>query len=984
MSLALIAALPFLGALLPALMIRAGRDAATLSTAAATGLALLLVLVRAPAVLHGAAITEAHAWLPQIGLSATFRLDALGLLFALLILGIGLLILLYARYYLDRRDSLGRFLTYLMLFQGAMLGIVLSGNVLLLLVFWEMTSLASFLLIGYWRDRPDARQGARMALAVTGAGGFCLIAGMLVLGHIVGSYELADILAAKDVVQASPLYVPALVLIVLGAFTKSAQVPFQFWLPDAMAAPTPVSAYLHSATMVKAGLFLLARLWPVLAGTEAWFYIVATTGVVTMILGALVAFFKDDLKALLAYSTVSHLGFIAMLLGFGTKAAALAAVFHVLNHAMFKATLFMTAGIVDHAAHTRDVRRLGGLARLMPLTFVLTTLAALSMAGIPLLSGYLSKELMLEAAVETTWGGSAWAMAAAATLGALLSVAYAYRLVVHTFLGEARTEFTHAPHDPALGLWLAPGVLTALVVAIGVFPEAIAGPLVHAAAASVTGTEAEHHALKIWHGLTPAFWLSLAAILGGAVLLALHAPLAWVWARVPRPHAKPVFDALVAAFAYAGGWVSNELHDGSSHKSLAVLALASAVTGIAAFATGDFAPGARTLLPVTVVPAIGWILLMVSTGATVVFHRQRLLALVLVGVVGLIVSLGFAYLSAPDLALTQISVEVVTIVLLLLALNFLPKQTPRESAPLRRIRDGAVAIAGGGGLGALVWFLMTRDMALPSIAGYHLANSYTGGGGHNVVNVILVDFRGYDTYGEITVLGIAALTIFAIAEALLTGPVSRRLRAWRHDQGRAGDRHPLMLVVATRVVFPVALLVGVFIFLRGHNEPGGGFIAGLVVAIAVLMQYMASGFGWAFERQKIEYHSLIAAGVLLAGLTGAGAWVASRPFLTSAFGYVKLPGLEKFELATAMAFDAGVFLTVLGAVMLALGSLSRIARRAGETVNDEAMDIDPSRSGPGGDRASRGKAQAAIPAREDAETGMQPGAGRFEPSWVRR
>ena len=365
-SLIIIALLPFIGALVPGIMIRAGRNACATFTAVPTALALIMLLVKAPAVMSGQVITAEIEWLPQLGLSASFFLDGLGLLFAGMILGVGLLITLYARFYLSGDDPMGQFYTYLLLFQGAMLGIVLSDNILLLLIFWELTSLSSFLLIGYWKHLPEGRQGARMALAVTGAGGLAMIGGMLILGNIVGSYNLTDILKAGDLIRASDWYMPALILILLGAFTKSAQFPFHFWLPHAMAAPTPVSAYLHSATMVKAGVFLMARMWPALAGTEAWFYIVATTGLVTMVIGALIALFKDDLKALLAFSTVSHLGLLTMLLGFGTPLAAIAAVFHIINHLTFKAALFMTAGIVDHETHTRDIKRLGGLRTLMP------------------------------------------------------------------------------------------------------------------------------------------------------------------------------------------------------------------------------------------------------------------------------------------------------------------------------------------------------------------------------------------------------------------------------------------------------------------------------------------------------------------------------------------------------------------------------------------------------------------------------------------
>ncbi|MCE6958890.1 monovalent cation/H+ antiporter subunit A [Cereibacter sphaeroides] len=945
MSLALIAALPFLGAALPALMIRSGRDASALSAGAVTALALLMLALHAPAVLSGEVVTTRIDWMPALGLNANFFLDGLGLLFAGLILGIGLLIILYARFYLSPRDPMGQFYSYLLLFQGAMLGIVLSDNILLLLVFWELTSLSSFLLIGYWKHLPAGRQGARMALTVTGMGGLSMIAGMLILGGIAGSYDLTVILQSREAIQASEWYLTALVLILIGCFTKSAQFPFHFWLPHAMAAPTPVSAYLHSATMVKAGLFLMARMWPTLAGTPEWFYLVATTGLVTMVMAAKIALFKDDLKALLAFSTVSHLGLVTMLLGFGTTAAATAAIFHIINHATFKAALFMVAGIVDHEAHTRDLKRLGGLRKLMPVTFAIATVATLSMAGIPPLNGFLSKEMMLEEASHTLWAGEAWLMPVFATLGALFSVAYSFRFLAHAFLGPVRDDYPHRPHDPGFGMWAAPAVLVLLVLGIGLAPMAAAGWLVDAAAGATTG-EAVHAHIAHWHGLTPALWMSVAAVGGGLVLLGLHGPLMRAWLATPRPEAKRIFDGLIEPLASAAAVASARLHDGALTRYFAIAVTAIVAGGGAAFLSGSHLPGLRTLTPVDVVPTVGWVLLVVATVALVLRHHDRLLALILVGVVGLVVSMGFAYLSAPDLALTQILVEVATVMLLLLALNFLPGHSPAESRRGRRLRDVAISVAGGLGAGGLIYALMTRDAAFSSIAGYHLANAKTGGGGTNVVNVILVDFRGYDTFGEITVLGIAALVIFAITETILrAGPANDRLLAWAKGHRKGGDRHPLLLVVATRMMLPVALMVGIFIFLRGHNLPGGGFIAGLVVAIAALMQYMASGFGWSAARKRVEYHALIACGVLVAAGAGVGSWFAGRPFLTSAYGYVHLPPLEEFELATAMIFDTGVFLAVLGAVMLALASISRIAVRAGEEVASAPYDIDLPRDG---------------------------------------
>jgi multicomponent K+:H+ antiporter subunit A len=933
MPIALIAALPFLGALVPWLAIRLSRTTCALASAAFTALALAGVLGHAPQVLHGGAVVWRADWLPQAGLSLSLRLDGLGLLFAGLILGIGLLIQLYARAYLAKGEAVGRFYTFLMLFQGAMLGIVLSGNILMMGVFWEMTSLSSFLLIGYWRHLRAGRQGARMALAVTGSGGLAMLAGLLLLGQIAGSYEISDILAQGAALKASPLYLPALVLILLGAFTKSAQFPFHFWLPQAMAAPTPVSAYLHSATMVKAGLFLMARLWPVLAGTPEWTALVSGAGLVTLVLGAGVALFRTDLKAILAYSTVSHLGLITFLLGLGTEEAAGAAMVHILAHASFKAALFMLAGIVDHEAHTRDITRLGGLRRLMPVTFGLALVATLSMAGIPPLSGFVSKELMLEAAANA--GG--WLIPLAALGGAALSVAYCLRFFAGTFLGPERSDYPHAPHDPGPGLWAPPAVLVALVVASGLAPMALLAPLADAAAGAVTG-QPQHLHLALWHGPEPAaLWMSLAAIGAGLALWGL-------WPRLnalpPVVEAKRIYDLKIAALVAVARGVNRQADHGRLSGPLALASLTILGTGLWAFLTGSHAPGTRAATPAEMVPVAGFVLLAAAVLGTVIFHRRRLFSLLLIGIAGLVISAAFAYLAAPDLALTQITVEVVTVLLMLLSLSFLPATTPPESALPRRLRDGLIAGAAGLATAALAWALMMRDFAFPSISAFHLANSKPGAGGTNAVNTIIVDFRGYDTLGEIIVLGIAALVIFALAEVLLApGPANDRLVARRPDPGRAGDRHPMMLVVVTRFLLPIAMMVGVYIYLRGHNLPGGGFVAGLVFAIAILLQYVASGHGWTEAHQRVNHHALIGAGVLVASATGIGAWFAGRPFLTSAYGYVHWWPLEEFEWATAAAFDLGVFLCVLGAVLLALASLSRLAQRGGERAAARAHDV---------------------------------------------
>jgi len=696
--------------------------------------------------------------------------------------------------------------------------------------------------------------------------------------------------------------------------------------------------------MVKAGIFLMARMWPVLSGTPEWFMIVTTAGLITMLLGAVIALFKHDLKSLLAFSTVSHLGLITMLLGTGTAFGAMAAMFHILNHATFKAALFMSAGIIDHEAHTRDIRRLGGLRHLMPVTFVIASLAALSMAGIPLLNGFLSKEMMLEEATHTALFGMPLLVPVMATIGSLFSAAYCFRFISHTFLGPQRDDYPATPHDPPVGLWLPPAILVVLVVAIGVAPF-LAESFIKVVTASVLGDAAElpKAYFKIWHGLVPALYMSMIAVVGGLLMLLIFKPALGVWDKAARPEAKHIFDAVIASAVSLARRIIAPLHDGAFTRYAAIMAVTVVAVGYHAWATGTVGAPTRSVQPANFVQIAGWLMLVAATCGLVVLHRNRLLSLILIGIVGLVVSVGFVFFSAPDLAMTQLTVEVVTIILLLLALNFLPNHTPVESSVLRRTRDGTVAVAAGLGAAALSYHYLLRDTITPSISNFHLANSYKGGGGTNVVNVILVDFRGFDTYGEIIVLGIAALIIYALTEALLDGPVRARLLNRKPDQPRSGGMHPMMMVVVTRVIMPVVLMVGLYIFWRGHNVPGGGFIAGLVVSIAVVMQYMASGFSWTSARLRYPYHGVIGTGVLIAGLTGIGSWFFGKPFLTSDFTYVRIPPFEKFELATAALFDLGVFLAVVGAVMLSLESFSRLSRRAHVTDSDQPMDIDPSR-----------------------------------------
>jgi multicomponent K+:H+ antiporter subunit A len=936
MTLALIPLLPLLGAFIPCTF--HNRNLNALSAGLIAGISLALLLLQIPDVFFGDMPVYTRPWIPAIGLFFSFRVSGFGFLFALLVLGIGLLIVLYARYYIAAEDPMGRFYTYLLMFMGSMLGIVLSENLILLMVFWELTSISSFLLIGFWHHRADARQGAFMALMITGAGGFAMLAGFLLLGHITGSFELTAILAAKETVHTHPLYPLTLILILAGAFTKSAQFPFQFWLPHAMAAPTPVSAFLHSATMVKAGVFLLALMVPVLGGSAWWFFTVSVTGLITLMFAAYMAMFKDDLKGLLAYSTVSHLGLITLLLGIGTPLAVVAAVFHIFNHAAFKAGLFMVAGIIDHETGTRDIRMLSGLKKSMPVTAVLTVIGCGAMAGVPLFNGFLSKEMFLaETLGPGLTGAMSWIVPLGAVLAAVFAVAYSIRMLVGVFLGPPATDLPRSPHEPPAGMTLSPAFLMAACVLVGIFPAFFAGPLIHAGAGAILGPDMPDVHLAVWHGFNMALALSMVALAGGVVFYWQREKLfdAHVWC-LRYLDGKTFFEFLVSNLVQAGERVIRSLENGSLQGYLFVFISATLVLGVIPFAvsrTPLLGPVSPTPLdPVTLVMGM---ILIIGAVATVKTHRNRILSIIMLSTVGLVVALAFTRFSAPDLALTQISVEVVTIILLMMALHLLPTTTPMESSKTRRRRDGLLSVLAGVGGTSLAMAILTRPY--DTISDFFLAQSVPGGGGTNVVNVILVDFRGFDTLGEITVLAIAGLIVYALLHGF------ERKAPVTDDMGRpwTQDRFPMILAYITRPLLPLSLLFSAYIFLRGHNDPGGGFIAGLITATVLTLQYIASGIVWTRPRLNFNNHIIMALGLILALGTGLTSWALNYPFLTSTYEYFKLPLIGKFELASAMVFDLGVFLVVVGSVMLMLVKLGSINSEDARTVSVSAHLEDP-------------------------------------------
>jgi len=965
MSLLLLLSLPFIGSLVAALLPTSARNIGSLWAAAVALVISVQVAWLYPDVSAGTVVTERLTWLPSLGIDVVVRLDGFAWMFAMLVSGMGLLVIVYARYYLSSDDPAARFYSLLLGFMGAMLGVVVSGNLVQLVVFWELTSVFSFLLIGYWTHRKDARRGARMAFTVTATGGLALLAGVLVLGHIVGSHELDVVLQAGDLVRAHPLYPLALGLVLLGALTKSAQFPFHFWLPHAMAAPTPVSAYLHSATMVKAGVFLLARLWPVLSGTDEWFWIVGGAGLITLLLGSYVAMFQNDLKGLLAYSTISHLGLITLLLGLNSPLAAVAAVFHMMNHATFKASLFMSVGIIDHESGTRDMRRLQGLLRSMPVTGTLAIVACAAMAGVPLLNGFLSKEMFF---AETVFVSASpvieHGLPALATLAGVFAVVYSLRFAHGVFFGPKPRDLPRKPHEPAHWMRVPVELLVLACVVVGTLPAWSIGPVLALAAQPVVGGTLPEYSLAVWHGFNTPLVMSLVATVGG-LLVYLRFAARFRQRRqrgaplLQRLDGKRLFENGLARASDAARRLTRWLGTRHLQPQLFAMLLIAGLAGLGSALIVPLTWGDRARVPATPEFVLLWLVAGVcAIGAANQAKFHRLAALTMLSVVGLAMCITFAWFSAPDLALTQLAVEVVTLVLFLLGLRWLPKRRevddPRtvSRAWWRRRRDLVLAVLIGVGLSALSYALLTRQ-APQSISPFFIEKALPEGGGTNVVNVMLVDFRAFDTLGEISVLGIVGLTVFALL---------RRFRPAREtvepteqqqvhvdaagvdliDRDGDGDHHlpPYLEVpaVLVRLLLPVAGLFAFHLFMRGHNEPGGGFVAGLVVATAFIAQYMVSGTRWVEARLHLLPTRWIAAGLLIALITGLGSLALGHPFLTTHTAHVTWPLVGEVHLPTAALFDLGVFAVVVGSTLLLLTAIAhqslRARRRKGMAVDE--------------------------------------------------
>lgn len=770
-----------------------------------------------------------------------------------------------------------------------------------------------------------------------------MLGGFILLGQVAGTYQIDELFLKAELIQSSPYFVPILLLILMGAFTKSAQFPFHFWLPNAMAAPTPVSAYLHSATMVKAGIFLLARLSPIFVGAGLYHGIVTTVGLLTLCIGAFLAIFKEDLKGLLAYSTISHLGLIVCLLGIGTPLAIAAAIFHIINHATFKAALFMIAGIVDHETGTRDLRKLSGAWQFLPITGTLAMITCAAMAGVPFTNGFLSKEMFFTELVASQTGVVLAIAVTLATLAGIFAVAYSIRLVHGVFFdAQYGKPLPNADiHEPVKGMLAPVALLAVLCILVGIAPALLAEAIVN----QVTVATIQHQNfdavhLALWHGFNVPLLMSLIALVGGSIFYFRMAK----GGRLRRIDLDPMlgkfrgiilFDYFLKYLLLGSRWLKKRTETGSlQHYLFSILAFTIFMATIPMFGY-DIAKGTRELNHAPLIAVIFWLLLITACWMMLWFHHERIKAVLISGAVGLVVTLVFVSMSAADLALTQITVDVVTTVLLLMSLSLLPQLTPYESTHTQRWRDGLMAIVGGLGIGWLTWLVLTRDHQ--SISWFFMQQSLPLGGGSNVVNVILVDFRGFDTFGEITVLGIAAIGALCMMDGMRAhGTTMTQGLTYRFNPS------PLMLRITMSWVLPIALVVSLYIFLRGHNLPGGGFIAGLITAMALIIQYLALGQDETERLLKANsgrlYEKWIGIGLCIAGATGIAAWFWGRPFLTSAHIHVHPALIGELHLASAAAFDVGVYITVVGATMLLISVLgdSRHSTMSGPVIGGES------------------------------------------------
>ncbi|MEU7994228.1 Na+/H+ antiporter subunit A [Micromonospora sp. NPDC049060] len=901
---------------------------------------LVWALTRTGTVRSGTPVVETVTWVPQLGLEIALRMGTLAWLMVVLVGGVGALVLAYsARYFRSDDPGLGRFAAVFVAFAGAMLGLVVSDDLLLLYVFWELTTVLSYLLIGSDPTKRASRRAAMQALLVTTLGGLAMLAGFVMLGQHAGTYRWSQI--ATDLPGGGYLAV-ALVLILLGALSKSAIFPFSFWLPGAMAAPTPVSAYLHAAAMVKAGVFLVALMGPAVVGVAPWRPILLVGGLITLFLGGWAALRQVDLKLLLAYGTVSQLGLLMVVLGAGTRDTALAGAAMVLAHALFKSTLFLVVGVVDHVAGTRDLRELSGLGRRVPALAVVAGLAAASMAGLPPLAGFVAKEAAVEAFLH---GGTAdLVVLAGVVLGSALTVAYTLRFVWGAFATKGDVPATEA--RPVGWPFLAPAVvLAAAGLAVGLFAPAVDKVLAPYADLYESAEPGYH--LALWHGPTLALGLSALAVAGGVGLFLLrHRGRLGTSVRLPFDGAA-VYDRLIGGVDRLAVELTGATQRGSLPFYLGVILLVMITLPGGALLAGMPWPQQFQLwdTPLQAVAAAVVIVAAVAAARA----RRRLTAMILVGVAGYGTALLFILHGAPDLALTQFLVETVTIVMFVLVLRHLPAKFSER--PIRSSRRGRIALGVAVGVvtAGMAYVAAGARIATPiSVDFPDEAVSY--GGGKNIVNVTLVDIRAWDTMGEIAVLVVAAT---GVASLIFRHSRDLDLRRGIPGVGRTESARPrwlttgattrqqsVILQVVTRLLFHAIVLFSIYLLFSGHNAPGGGFAAGLVAGLALAVRYLAGGRTELNGAAPVDAGAVLGAGLFVAVGTGVAAMLLGGEFLQSALLDLHLPVFGHVHFVTSVFFDVGVYLIVVGLVLDILRSLGAEMDRQQETDQRETEQAD--------------------------------------------
>ncbi len=945
------------------------------------GLATVWALFQLPAILNGESLSESVAWAPQFSLRLGLHMDALGLVMTLIAAGVGTLILIYcARYFNDSEPGLGRFAGVFVAFAGAMLGLVLADDLIQLFIYWELTTVFSYLLVGHNAEMKESRRAAMTALTVTTFGGLAMLVGMIMLGETAGTYVISEIVA--DPPATGPVVTWALVLIMIGAMSKSALFPFSLWLPAAMQAPTPVSGYLHAAAMVKAGVYLVARLTPAFGDVPVWQGMALFFGVVTMVLAGWKALRQYDLKLVLAYGTISQLGFLIALLGTGTRAAALAGLAMLVAHSLFKAPLFLVVGIIDHSTGTRDLRELSGLRQSMPTTYWVSIVAMASMAGLPPTAGFAAKELAFGA--YTHGGALDTVVLVGLVLGSTLTVAYSLRFMWGAFFDKEGVQPTpvHAPG----ALFLAPAVTLAALSLFGGLLSYWADPLfaVYADTVPMGDHETYQSYLALWHGWELPLLLSAVCVVGGLVLFYFRNQVVWLGTRLAFVNPERNYRRMLAGLENLALQVTGSTQRGSLPVYLGTILIVLVVAAGIPMITGRIWDGPNPQLrlwdtPVQVIPA----LIIVITCLFILFVRRRLFAVILVGIGGYGVAALFYLQGAPDIALTQFLVETVSLVVFVLVLRRFPSHFSAPALKGRRIWNMTIGLATGLMVATMTWFALAGRLQ-PSISeGYPAAAEEAGG--YNIISVLLVDVRAWDTMGEISVLaaaaagvaslmfvrrraqprkapgGVMALSVTKPPEPtnghgsvdlgnLRVAPQSMHVKPqWNRTWLPGADslpteRRSLIFEVVSRFLFPVIMAISLYLMLTGHTDVGGGFAGGIVAGLAFIVRYLAGGRFELYATAWVQPGALIGAGLALATGVAIGGAIFGGDVLAGNDWYVNLGILGSPHITVSLFFDIGVYLLVIGLILDILRSLGA---RIDEQIERDAAHAEEEGSAPG-------------------------------------